>query len=137
MTATNQIIKVRRGNTAALSVALTQADGTPYDPTIGAVVRWRMARNWHNADILVLKTLGNGLEWPAAGEVNITLDATDTDFSPGLYHHELTVWDGGDVNSAMIGTVVIKPAMPFGEAPIGIQSPGGAIQLSATVPTVL
>jgi hypothetical protein len=133
MTVANQIIKVRRGNTAALSIALTQADGTPYDPGIGAVVKWRMARNWHSIEVLVTKTLGAGLEL-SPGRVLVSLDAADTDFVVGNYYHELSVQDGGDVASAMIGTVVIKAAMAV-DGLVGITSPSGTIELSASVPT--
>lgn len=133
MTTTNQTIKVRRGNTAALSISLSQADGSPYDPGIGAVVKWRMARNWHSIEILVTKTIGAGLE-VSPGKVLVSLDAADTDLVVGNYYHELSVQDGGDVASAMIGTVVIKPAMAV-DSLIGITTPSGVIELSASMPT--
>lgn len=60
MTVTSQNLRVRRGDSIAVTIAITQADGSPYDPTIGSVIRYRMARTWHTpeADVLIAKELG-------------------------------------------------------------------------------
>src|SRR5882724_11457611 len=119
MTIRNQTVKVNRGDTALLFVALTQADGTPFDPSINAVIKWRLARTSHTSEnmALVRKSLGSGIATvtsPIKG-VNITLKAEDTDFFPSLYYHELKVWDGVDVFTAMTGTFIIKRVIGMGD----------------------
>lgn len=119
MTIQNQTVKVNRGDTVLLFVALTQADGTPFDPTINAVMRWRLSRTSHTPEdkSLVRKSIGDGIEVvtsPVKG-CNITLEAGDTDFFPGLYYHELKVWDVGDVTTAMTGTFIIRRVLAMGE----------------------
>lgn len=118
MTIRNQTVKVNRGDTALLFVALTQADGTPFDPTINAVIKWRLARTSHTSEdmAMVRKSLSSGIATvtsPIKG-VNITLKAEDTDFFPGLYYHELKVWDV-DVFTAMTGTFIIKRVIGMGD----------------------
>ncbi|MGY2906194.1 hypothetical protein [Bradyrhizobium sp. URHC0002] len=134
MTMTNQTIRVYRADTARLSVTLTQADGSAFDPTINAEIKWRMSKNWHSTEVeaLARKEIGAGLE-VVDGGVEITLESGDTDFPPGLYHHELKLFDGGDVSTAMTGTVVIKAAMWMGTTRV---TPSGVIYLQASVPTV-
>ena len=133
MTVRNQNVKVYRGNSASLSIAVTQADGTPYDPSMNAQFRYRMAKTSHALDgeSLARKSLGDGIA-NVAGGVTITIDPADTDFNPGVYYHELRVEDGADVSTAMIGAFVIKPAVQMGDR---IAPTKSDIQLSATVPT--
>jgi len=134
VTITNQDVKIYRGDTATLFVTLTQADGSPFDPTVSVEIRWRMARNWHTpeSEALVRKQLGEGIELTAGG-VNIDLEAADTDVFPGIYYHELKVWDVGDVMTAMTGAMVIKPSVQMGEP----SAPADAVfTLQADAPTV-
>lgn len=117
MTITNQDIKLYRGDTATLFVSLNMADGQPFDPTINATFKWRMSANWHTpeSEALVRKELGSGIAL-ATGGVNIALVSADSDFAPGLYYHELKVFDTGDVTTAMTGTVVIKRSVRMGDS---------------------
>lgn len=114
MTVTNQNASIYRGDTAALLVTLTMANGTPYDPEIGAELKYRISRDWHTpeADNLVSKGLGTGIT-VVGNLATIDLLETDTDLDPGVYHHELKIIDpvAVDVATAMTGTVVIKRAM--------------------------
>lgn len=112
MTQTNQNFKVYRGDNALLTIALTQADGSEFETPLNAVLKWRMALNWHSPEdeTLVSKSLGAGLE-VVEGGVSVELAADDTDFQPGLYHHELRIFDGDDIAMAMVGTMVIKNAI--------------------------
>ena len=111
MTTTNQTVKVYRGDTATVSIAVTQADGTPLAPA--TTIKWWMALTSHasEGEALVRKELGSGIEL-AEGGIAITLGAADTDFPPGVYHHELKVFEvGGDVATAMVGAFVVKRAL--------------------------
>lgn len=135
MTIRNQTVKINRGDTALLFVALTQADGTPYDPTVNAVIKWRLSRTSHTSEdrALVRKYLGNGITNVAAPikGVNIALAAEDTDFFPGLYYHELKIWDNNDVMTAMTGTFIIKRVIGMGDR----ISPKGELAIDRKVPT--
>jgi hypothetical protein len=116
MTVTNQNFKVFRGNTHSLDIALTQADGTPYDPTLNAVLRWRLTTSAHakEEDAIIRKSTGNGIT--VAGNVaTIVLATEDTDIDPGLYYHELRVWEGADIMTTMIGNAVVRRAVQMGD----------------------
>ena len=83
MTVTNQNIKVYRGDTAALHVALTRADGTPYDPTTpGIAIKYRIALSPGGGE-LVAKDLNDGIVAETGG-VAISLSVADSDRRPGL-----------------------------------------------------
>ncbi len=135
MTKRNQHAKVYRGDSAQIVVTVTQADGSAYDPTIGALLRYRMARTAHASDdeSLVRKSsaAGDGITSTPLGAVTIVLNPENTDFEPGVYYHELKVWDGTDVATAMVGAFVIRRSIPMGDR----ISPVGNIKLSAVAPT--
>lgn len=117
MTVRNQIIDVFRGDTKIIFVALTAADGTPYDPSVpGIGVEWRLATspNAAEADALVRKSLGNGITAEDDG-VNVELNAADTDRRPGLYYHEMKVLDGSDAAVVMTGYCLIRRALHMGQ----------------------
>ena len=136
MTITNQTIKLYRGDSATLFVALTQADGTAFDPTLNAIIRWRLARTQHSPETaaLVRKSLGDGIELATVDGVdgvNVTLSTADTDQVPGLYYHELKIWDDGDIATAMTGTCVVKRAVQMGDLARPVT---GNVALTATLP---
>lgn len=133
MTAVNQNFKCYAGNSHVIHVALTQADGSPFDPTIGATLRWRMTQfPWDDTKSVVQKEWGNGIASASDGGINITMSSTDMDLKPGLYYHELKVWDGDDVNTALVGYIVIKPSAQMNDHP----SPSAAeLTASTTGPT--
>lgn len=134
MTQRNQNVRVYRGNSVSLTVGITQADGTAYDPSLEAQFRYRMAKTSHasDAETLIRKSLGDGIE-NVEGGVRITVDAAETNLEPGIYYHELRVGDVGDVFTVMVGAFIIKQALQMGDrfAPLK-----GDIQLSGSVPTI-
>jgi hypothetical protein len=116
VTAVNQNFKVFRGDSHTLHIDLTQADGTPYDPSLSAVLRWRLAVSPYadETDAMIRKSLGNGIAVAGSG-VDITLNPEDTDIPIGLYYHELKVWEGTDVATTTIGNALIRPAVQMGD----------------------
>lgn len=116
MTVRNQNVKVYRANSATISIAVTQADGTPYDPTLNAQFRYRVALTSHadDSEAMVQKSLGAGIV-SITGGVAITINPEDSDFDPGIYYHELQVIDGVDKSTAMIGAFVVKKAVRMGD----------------------
>jgi hypothetical protein len=133
VTVRNQNVKVYRGNSAVLSVAVTQADGSPYDPTLGAQFRYRMALTSHadDSEAFIQKYLGSGIA-SITGGVSITLGPDDTDFDPGVYYHELQVTDGSDKSTAMTGAFVIKKAVRMGDT---IHTLQGNLVIDRKLPT--
>lgn len=129
----NQNVKVYRANSASLVIAVVQADGTPYDPTLGAEVFYRMARTSYSpeSEALVKKSLGNGITNETGG-LTVVINPEDSDFDPGIYYHELRIWDSGDVSTAMVGAFIIKAGLPMGH---DAYPSAAQISLSATVPT--
>src|SRR6267154_1853527 len=116
MTVRNQNVKVYRANSASISVAVTHADGTPYDPTLNAQFRYRVAMTSHadDSEAMVQKSLGAGIV-SITGGVAITINPEDSDFDPGVYYHELQVIDGVDKSTAMTGAFVVKKAVRMGD----------------------
>ena len=140
MTKTNQTIQIYRGDTAAVSITLTHADGSPYDPVVeDAVPEWRMARTAFSPadEALVQKVVGAGLDLPPAGGgvVTLTLTRADTDFEPGVYYHELKVFDGDDVYTFLTGAFVIKQALQMGSK--ALRPATGTMALTASGPVAI
>ena len=138
MTIRNQNAKINRGDTVTLFVALTQADGSDFDPSLNAVMKWRLLRNAYDqeAGALIKKDLHSGIEVvtsPIKG-VNISLSASDTNLFPRYYYHELKVFDSGDVATAMTGLVILKRAVPMTEQSDPIAPASRTIMLSGQVP---
>lgn len=133
MTIRNQNVKIYRANSAVLSVAVTHADGTAYDPTLGAQFRYRMALTSHadDSEALIQKYLGAGIA-SITGGVAITLNPEDTDFDPGVYYHELQVTDGVDKSTAMTGAFVIKKSVRMGDT---IHTLQGNLVIDRKLPT--
>jgi hypothetical protein len=133
MSTANQIIRVYRCNSAIASVTITMGDGSAFDPALEAAFKWRMAKNWHSPEdeMLLSKELGTGIVKTATG-VEITLDASDMDHPPGIYHHELKI-EGDEIVTAMIGSVVIKPAMRMTPIISPLLGQGEVISLSASL----
>lgn len=137
MTVKNQNVKINQGDTVTLFVALTQADGTPFDPTINAVMKWRLLRNAYDdaLEALVKKDLGTGITIvtaPVKG-VNIALNVVDTNLPVRFYHHELKIFDVNDVTTAMTGLVIIQRAVQMVKEDI-ISPAARTFMLSGTAP---
>ena len=138
MTIKNQNVKINQGDTVTLFVALTQADGTPFDPSINAVMKWRLLRNAYDnvSEALVRKDLGSGITVvtaPIKG-VNIVLNVIDTNLPVRYYHHELKIWDVNDVTTAMTGLVIVKRAVQMVKEDM-ISPAAKSFSLSGTAPT--
>ena len=112
MTKRAQDVIVYRGNTALVSITLTTADRSPIDttdPDLG--LKWRLAGTFASDNDLVLKELiTGGITLTPDGVASIALSSAETDFDPGVYYHEMTITNGGDVDTALTGALVIKPA---------------------------
>jgi hypothetical protein len=115
VTIRNQNVKINRGDSVTIFVAVTNADGTSFDPTANAVFKWRLTNNAYDLDeeALIRKDLGSGISLvtsPIKG-VNISLSDLDTTLPPGFYYHELKVWDNVDTTTVMTGLVILKRVM--------------------------
>lgn len=112
MTTTNQNAFIRRGDTASIDVALTDAYGAPYDPGIGGELKYRISRNWHTPEneALVLKSLSDGITVDGT-TATIEITEEDSDLAPGVYYHELKIIKSPDVSTTMTGNVIIKKAL--------------------------
>lgn len=138
MTLRNQDVKINRGDTALLFVALTNADGTPFDPTANAVMKWRMVDTSHDLDIdaHIRKDLGSGITVvtsPVKG-ANIALSKEDTNLPPGIYYHELKVWDANDVITTTSGAFIIRRAVVMVKENY-VSPPAQNLNLSSDAPT--
>ena len=112
MTITNQDVDIWRGDSALLEISLTDSNGDPYQPQGGDQVIYRVAPNSHAPDskCLVIKDLSNGII-VTNGIVAVSLTPDDTDLKPGSYYHELKVYAGIDVATAMVGNFEIHHAL--------------------------
>ena len=141
MTIRNQNAKINRGDSVTLFVALTQADGTPFDPSLNAVMKWRLLRNAYDTEpgALVRKDLGSGITVvvaPIKG-INISLSAIDTNlFAPRFYYHELKIWDGVDITTAMTGLIILKRSVQMVKE-LNVEPASRTIMLMGDVPTVV
>lgn len=134
MTIANQNLRLYRGDSHVVHVTVTQADGTPYDTSVpGVTMKYRMTRfPFDDSMSSVQKSLGSGIE-EATGGVDITLEPADTDLPLGLYYHELKVWNGDDVATAMTGFVVIRRSAQMGDT---VEPAQANLAASADAPTV-
>lgn len=132
----NQNAVVFRGNSASLVVALTQADGTPYDPTLDVEIRYRAARSRYadESECVIRKESGAGVSDLGGGSISVDLEPSDSDIDPGVYYHELRIWDGTDVATALIGALIVKPALKMTSTQ-ALSPSAAVIQLSGQVPT--
>jgi len=140
MTIRNQNAKINRGDSVTLFVALTQADGSAFDPSLNAIMKWRMLRNAYDTEqgALVRKDLGAGITVvtaPIKG-VNISLSAADTDLFPRYYYHELKIWDGADTTTAMTGLIILKRAVQM-VSELNVEPASRTIMLSGEVPVII
>jgi hypothetical protein len=112
MTITNQDITIYRGDSALLNITLTDVNGQPFTLGPGGTVRYRMANTSHSglADTHIIKELNAGVML-SAGVASVSILSEETDLPPDSYYHELKIYDGGDVATAMTGNFQIRPAM--------------------------
>lgn len=112
MTITNQDVEIFRGDSALLQVTLTDVNGALLVLSAGGTIKYRMSDNSHSGDdrVHIRKELGNGILL-VNGVASVALLSEETDLSPDLYYHELKVYDGGDVATAMTGSFNIRQAL--------------------------
>jgi hypothetical protein len=97
------------GETKTIFIALTNADGTPFNPA-GATMEWWLAKTSHS-DKTVRKTLSSGLAISTGG-VNILLESEDTyDLKPEIWYHELKVTLPSGLSVTTVGAVHLRPAL--------------------------
>lgn len=135
MTIRNQNVRVYRANSASITIGVTQADGSAYDPTLGAQFRYRVALTSHadDSDAFVIKSLGAGIT-QVTGGVAVALAPEDTsELDPNIvYYHELQVIDGVDKSTAMTGAFVVKKAVGMGDTVHVLQ---GNLAIDKKLPT--
>ncbi len=112
MTATEQNVTMYRGDTAIITVTVTDSDNEDVAKNlIGCTARY-IATSRGVAAITKTSVDDGGivLTTPASGILTITLDPEDTaDLEPGLYEHEVEITDGdGNVSTVTVGTLSIK-----------------------------
>jgi len=134
MTVTNQTVRVYRGDTHSLTITMdVMADGSIFDPTLDVGYYWWMAETKYDDPLVERSTGAPGLEVLPTG-IAITLCSADTDFRPGCYYHELKVFDGDDVSTAMTGFFIIRGALQI--KPTTVAPASGDVGLSPGAPTV-
>jgi len=116
LTVTNQNFRIFRGNDAVIGVELTKEDGRPYPNPLpdGVTMKWQMTRDLSRdfADPVISKDTSSGIT-SVDGGIEIELTEADSDLPPGLYYHQLSVYDASDPDAdstAMTGFCVVEPA---------------------------
>lgn len=117
MTITNQDVDLFRGDSALLQVTLTDINGAPFSLGPGGTIKYRMSDNPHSGDdgVHIRKELGSGVML-VGGVASVAILSEETDLLPDLYYHELKVYDGGDVATAMTGAFKVKQALRLPQA---------------------
>ena len=114
MTVRNQNFSMHVGEAKTVFVALTNEDGSAFDPA-GSTMEWWLAKTSHS-DKIMQKKLGEGLRLSPGG-VCIVLASADTyDLPPELYYHELKL-NIGSTGLSVVGTVHLRPAPDMREVP--------------------
>jgi hypothetical protein len=97
------------GESKTVFIALTNADGTPFNP-VGSTMEWWLAKTNHSAKT-VSKTLSSGLAISPGG-VNVILESDDTyDLKPEIWYHELKITMPSGLSVATVGAVHLRPAL--------------------------
>jgi hypothetical protein len=118
----NQNFSLYRGESKIVFIALSNADGTEFDPT-GCAMRWWMAKSPYSIinnddEVLVEKTLEDGGLVLATGGVNVRLIASDTFVVPNIYYHELKVFlPGGGVAMTCTGYIMVRSSSDMRSRP--------------------
>ena len=83
-------ITMTRGDTLTVQIGIIKADGTPYEPSEGDVVRFALKKDYSDKNPIILKTIDNE-------DLTLTLLPSDTKqlaFGDYVYDIELTQEDG-------------------------------------------
>jgi hypothetical protein len=113
MTITNQNIEIYRGDSATIHVDLS-TEGAVFDPEVvpGLGIVWLLTKSAHadEAEALLRKDLTAGITMTTDG-CDIGLTHQDTDLEPRLYYHELKIFNGAEVSTAMTGICTLRWAL--------------------------
>ena len=115
MTRRNQNFGMHIGETKTVFIALTNEDGSAFDP-VGCTFKWWLAKT-SQSDALVQKLLGAGLVLGAGG-INVLLASEDTyDLRPAIYYHELKIGIVGSsgLSVSTVGAVHLRHALDMRE----------------------
>jgi hypothetical protein len=105
----NQDFDMYAGESKTVFIAITNSDGSAFNP-VGATMEWWMAKTNHSAKTIA-KTLSSGLALSTGG-VNILLESDDTyDLKPEIYYHELKITMPSGLSVATVGAVHLRPAL--------------------------
>jgi hypothetical protein len=111
----NQNFDMYIGESKVVFIALTNADGTPFNPA-GATMEWWLSRTVHS-EKTIRKTLSSGLA-VSPGGVNIILESEDTyDLKPEIWYHELKITMPSGLSVATVGAVHLRPALDMRVTP--------------------
>jgi hypothetical protein len=111
MTITSQNVTIYAGDSQTVAVTLTDANGDPFALSANGVIKYRVAETSHDSDDPeILKELNAGIAMDG-NVAEVTLTSDDTNLPPGIYYHEMKVYDQGDVSTAMTGAVVVRNAL--------------------------
>ena len=115
MSKRNQNFDMYIGESKLVYIALTNADGTAFNPA-GATMEWWMAKTNHSPK-LFSKMLNSGLV-VSTGGVNVSIESADTyDLKPEIYYHELKITTPSGLSVATVGAVHLRPALDMRVTP--------------------
>lgn len=131
MTITAQDLWLYCGDSETIDVDLTAADGGPFTLAPGGMIKWRLSFSAYDTEgeSLIRKDLGSGI-LIEDGSVEISLTSFDTaSLKPGVYWHQLSVFEGSEVATAMCGNVVMRPSLRMPQTTTATATLGAAIGL--------
>lgn len=134
MPVTGQKVEVWRGDTRIIAVSITGPDGTPFDMA-GCSARWWVARSFKSYDdeVIIRKDSDDGSIIITGNGVEIALTTGDTDIAANNYYHELKIFGGTDVSTAMTGEFIVHDALdmtpPYDTAPPPVRLVNGGYSL--------
>jgi hypothetical protein len=111
ITGQDRRVDLFQGNSAQISVTVTNADGTAFDLT-DAVAQWWVT--WsalaQDSETQLRKDTSAGISIadPTTGKLVIDITAHDSSQLIGPYYHEMKVTQGADVVTTMTGLFLVK-----------------------------
>ena len=104
--------RMTAGDSKVLEVTVVDTENEAVDIT-GTTIRWQLARLATDAEPLISKSVGSGIEITdgPAGRFDVTLDPGDTADLDGSYYYEAEVDDGGVISTVLSGRATIDAAL--------------------------
>lgn len=110
MTISKQNFSIVAGDTAKLTVSVTDPTGAPLDLT-GATIRWAMGRGVGIPPLLEKSSEDNSITINGTS-FDINLDPLDTQNLRGAFYHEAEITDAsGEVSTVMTGTATVRGSL--------------------------